>query len=78
VKHIGSDQLLNEGMKAPGISGKIKFATLLLSLISILAVIVAQNPASSDRASQHDEQDDVVRVETNLVTIPASVMDRRL
>jgi Ca-activated chloride channel family protein len=63
-------------MKAPGISGKLKFATLLLSLISMPAIMVAQNPANSDRASQEAEQDDVVRVETNLVNIPASVMDR--
>ena len=51
-------------------------AALLISLMSAPAIIVAQNPATSDRAGQVDEQDDVVRVETNLVTVPASVMDR--
>jgi Ca-activated chloride channel family protein len=64
-------------MKALRTSAKLKLAAVfLIPLISTPVVTNAQKPANSDRASQQDEQDDVLRVETNLVTIPASVMDR--
>lgn len=49
---------------------------LLVVLVSTSAIVAAQTPAPSSRVNQVDAQDDVIRVDTNLVTIPASVMDR--
>lgn len=49
---------------------------LLILLISTPAIVSAQNPVPSNRTSQEDDQDEVIQVETNLVTIPASVVDR--
>lgn len=62
-------------MKAREQFQKFSSATVLLILL-ISTSIAGQNPAPSAPAGQAGNQDDVVRVETNLVTIPATVMDR--
>jgi Ca-activated chloride channel homolog len=49
---------------------------LLSALVSTLAIVVGQTPAPANRTNQADAQDEVVRVDTNLVTVAASVMDR--
>lgn len=53
-----------------------KVITLLVLLISMLALTTGQNPALADHANQVNAQDEVIRVNTNLVTVPASIMDR--
>ena len=53
-----------------------KVTTLLGLVISTLALTTPQNPALADHVNQVDAQDEVVRVNTNLVTVPATVMDR--
>jgi Ca-activated chloride channel family protein len=49
---------------------------LLVALVSTSAIVTAQTPAPSSRANQAEARDEVVRVDSNLVTIPATVMDR--
>lgn len=53
-----------------------KIIGVLLVLLVASAATAVQDPAGSNHSSQKDGQDDVVRVDTNLVTIPARVMDR--
>lgn len=56
---------------------ELNIAIILILLLSTPAFINGQNPAPSNLANQTNEQDEVVRVDTNLVTIPASAMDRQ-
>lgn len=51
-------------------------ATVLLILLLVSATSAVQNSFPSAQSSRKVEQDEVLRVDTNLVTIPASVMDR--
>lgn len=44
--------------------------------VNATAATILQNPGTSSQFRRKDDQDDVIRVDTNLVTIPATVMDR--
>lgn len=49
---------------------------IALNLMFSLAITLSLAPDTSGQSARNDGQDDVERVETNLITIPASVMDR--
>ena len=52
------------------------FAALLLLFLFTSVSASAQSPGSSTQSGSTDNPDEVLRVDTNLVTIPAAVMDR--
>lgn len=62
-----------------GLSVSATFSQVSHSLskqVNALAVLALENPAKVSQPRQGNDQDDVIRVDTSLVTVPASVMDR--